>query len=143
MSYCVQADIEKLLPSADLVQLADDDEDGTADAAVIAEAIATVDGDIDAYLQERYELPLSSTPEVVKNISVDLAIYYLYSRRSIDDPVRTARHNSAMKKLRDIADGKISLGLSTPESEQGGSIQSSTTNTDIDRVYDSDTLENF
>jgi len=141
MSYCVQADIEKLLPAADLIQLADDDEDGTADAAVIAEAIATADGDIDGYLQERYTLPLSSTPEIVKNISVDLSIYNLYSRRDIDNPVRTARNTAALKKLTDIAKGVISLGLTTPESETGGSIQSTTE--DTDRIFDSDTMENF
>jgi phage gp36-like protein len=104
-------------------------------------AIATADGDIVGYLQERYALPLSSTPEIIKNISVDLAIYWLYSRRDIDNPVRTARNKDALAKLRGIAEGKISLGLASPESETGGSIQSTTE--DTDRIFDGDTMANF
>ncbi len=141
MSYCTQTDIENLLPSANLIQLADDDEDGVADAAVITEAIASADGDIDGYCQEKYTVPFTAVPEIIKNISVDLAIHFLYSRRDIMPEGRTARYKEAIRKLEKIAAGTLSLGADPEISESQQTLQTSTE--DTDRIFDGDTMENF
>ncbi|NIA28040.1 MAG: DUF1320 domain-containing protein, partial [Desulfobulbaceae bacterium] len=58
------------MPSTESIQLSDDDADGVADAAVVAEAIASADGDIHGYCQKRYTVPFATVPEIIKNISV-------------------------------------------------------------------------
>jgi len=144
MAYCTQSDIEELLPSEQLVQLTDDDEDGVADASVVAQAIAHADGVIDSYCQERYDVPFSTVPEIIKGISVDIAIWYCYTRRDIAMETREKRHDNAMKMLAAIRDGKISLGADPIVSETGQTIQSTTE--DRDRVFtdtDEGTMADF
>jgi len=141
MAYCTQADITKLLPSADLIQLTDDDEDDVADALVIAEGIAHADGIIDGYCQERYTVPFDTVPELIKNLSVEIAIYYFYSRRDIVQETRQRRYDAAIRMLKEIAAGTLKLGADPQESETGSSIQS--TSEDRDRIFDDDTMENF
>ena len=50
---------------------------------VVEEAIAKADGEIDAYLGLRYQLPLMGIPAQVRSLSVEIALYHLYSRRSV------------------------------------------------------------
>lgn len=119
MAYCTQSDIEKQLPQEELVQLTDDDGDGLPDTGVVDEAIAEADAEIDSYLAARYSLPLASVPVLLKKLSVDIAIWNLYSRRAVDEPVRKERYQAAVKLLQAIAEGRASLGVD-PEPGCGG-----------------------
>lgn len=122
MAYSTQADIQKLLTPAQLVQLADDDGNGIADTAVLDEAIAQADATIDAYLASRIAVPISPVPAVVRSLSVDIAIWNIYSRRSIANELRKQRVDAAIAFLKAFADGKVTLGV-TPApaaTEEGG-----------------------
>ena len=120
MGYCAQSDIEDVLTGDEIVQCADYDGDGIADSDVIARAIDWADRKIDSYLGARYEIPLSSTPDVVKNCSVSITIYRLYAnRRSVSEDTRD-EYKDWIKWLEDVAAGKISLGLSDPPDESPG-----------------------
>lgn len=130
MAYCTQSDIEKQLPQAELVQLTDDDADGSPDTGVVDEAIAEADAEIDSYLARRYEVPLDPVPVLVKKLSVDLAIWNLYSRRSVDEPIRKERYQAAVKLLQAIADGRATLGVDPEPAGGGQSIQTSRTKDD-------------
>ena len=117
MSYSTKDDILLQIDEETLINLTDDDDSGTIDDNVVNRAIADADALIDSYLSSRYAIPLLSAPAIIKNISVDIAIYNLYSRRTDTIPdIRKDRFTNALKYLQDITNGKIAL--------QGGNIVS-------------------
>lgn len=105
MAYCIQADLEKLIPVDKLAELTTEVGD-TPDAKVVADCIARADAEIDSYLGVRYRLPLSPVPPQVKSLSVDIALYHLYSRRSVAPPVRQQKYAAAVAFLRQVAAGQ-------------------------------------
>jgi phage gp36-like protein len=108
--YASQADIEARLDPKHLIELADDDGDGTADSAVIEAAIADADALIDTHLGGRYVLPLESVPSVLRKLSADLAIGSLFARRRESaSPQHEARARAAADLLAAIARGEILL----------------------------------
>ena len=54
----------------------------------------------------RYVLPLSATPPQVKNLAVDMALYHLYSRRSVAPQVRRQKYEAAVAFLKQVAAGQ-------------------------------------
>lgn len=117
MAYCSQDDLLKMIPSAELASLTAESGD-EPDAAVVAEAIAKAAGEIDAYLAVRYVLPLTATPPQVKNLAVDLALYHLYSRRSVAPLVRRQNYEAAMAFLKEVAAGQALVeGAGEPSGE--------------------------
>lgn len=148
MAYCAQADIEEQLSQAELIQLTDDTGTGSVDATAVARAIADADDEINSYLQERYTVPLAPVPGLVRKLSVDLAIYNLYSRRDIGMPVRTQRYEADVKLLKSLAKGEASLGVEPPPAEvHDEGIQ--TSRPESDRIFTrkkgdtAGTLDNF
>lgn len=118
MSYSTKADILLQLDSGTLINLTDDIGSGNVDDNVVNQAIANADALIDSYIGSIYAVPLSTVPTVIKNVSVDIAIYNLYSRRTDTLPdIRKDRFTNAMKFLQDIADNKVSLAGVTVSSE--------------------------
>ncbi len=152
MSYSTLDDLKKLIPEEILVQLTDDEETGSVNQVRIDEAIAQADAEINAYCSPRYEVPFLPVPDLVRKLSVDIAIYNLYSRRAEEIPAtRSERYKNAIRQLEGIAKGIVSLGVD-PAAEaaatQGG--PESTTSKD-DRVFSrgrasdgsSGTLDNY
>lgn len=70
---------------------------------------ATVE--IDSYLCRQYALPLPEVPAVLKVICCDIAYYRLIRPEMMTDALAT-RYDKAVKWLRDVAEGKVGLGLS-------------------------------
>lgn len=115
MAYCTQSDLLEQISEDDLIGLTDDAGDGEIDSSVIARAIADADAEIDAYLYQRYTTPLDPVPAIIRKLSADGALYHLHSRRSVGMPdIRKERYEAAMRVLRDIATGMISIGASSP-----------------------------
>lgn len=118
MPYSVQADILNQLDEETLIQLTDDPGDGEVDDDVVTRAIADADATVDSYCQGRYVLPLSPVPAKVRQVSVDIALYNLYSRRGDTAPdIRKDRHKEAIRWLEKVAEGKVKLGADTPASD--------------------------
>jgi phage gp36-like protein len=116
MAYCTLEDLKKALPEAALEELTDDEGAGSIQDARVTEAIAQADALIDTYLGGRYAVPLSSVPAVVRQCSVDIALYYLYKRtvegfaESITEPnTRRTAYKDALRILEDIRSGKMGL----------------------------------
>lgn len=110
--YCALADIKKLLPEDVVVQLTDDEGIGAVNQARVDEAIEQADAEINSYSAVRYAVPFSTVPDVVKKLSVDIAIYNLYSRRTEEiPPTRSERYKNAIRQLEGIAKGVVSLGV--------------------------------
>lgn len=105
MPYCTLDDLLKMVPQAELAQLSAESGE-TPDPEIVAEAIAKAAGEIDAYLAVRYVLPLTATPPQVENLAVDMALYHLYSRRSVAPQVRRQKYEAAVAFLKQVAAGQ-------------------------------------
>jgi len=115
MAYSTQDDMLQQLDETSLIRLTDDAEDGVIDAEVVTRAITDADATIDAYCQGRYTVPLTPVPDKIRGISVDIAVYNLYSRKGDTAPdIRKDRHKEAIRFLEKVSEGKIKLGALTP-----------------------------
>jgi len=115
MAYCIQDDILSLVDATTLIQLTDTAGAEEIDDDKVTRAIADADATIDAYCQNRYTIPLSPVPPKIRQLSVDIAVYNLYSHSDLGMPeIRKERNKEAIRFLERVTDGKINLGASTP-----------------------------
>jgi phage gp36-like protein len=111
MSYSTIDDIRASLPEDELMRLTDDECLGVVGEARVDDAIARAGADIDASCGGRYRVPVSPVPALLKKISVDIAIYDLYSRTVAEVPdARAEQYRNAMRQLEGISRGHVSLG---------------------------------
>lgn len=121
MTYATPQDLIDRFGQDELVELTDRSRLGAIDAAVIARALADADAEIDGYLSGVCPLPLVSVPPRLVKIAADIARYQLYDR-AVTDAIK-ARYDDAIKYLRLLAGGQVSLGLDAanqPVAEVGG-----------------------
>lgn len=113
MAYLTQTDLEERIGPDIVLQLADRDHDGVADAAAIAAAIADADAEINSYLSPIYALPLATAPDIVKRLSAMITRYNLWRRDIPEDHPSYVAYRDALKTLQQIAAGAVSLPLSS------------------------------
>lgn len=109
MSYCTLQDLIDRYSENELIQLSDRINAGTIDINVINRAIADADGEIDGYLAGRFAAPITPIPKSLVRIACDITRYYLYDDLSTDKIDK--RYNDAVKFLKGIANGDISIGI--------------------------------
>lgn len=141
MQYATLADMIRRFREEELVQLTDLDKSGDLVPATVQAALDDAAAVIDAYLQQRYAMPLASVPRVLLNICCDLARAALYEDSITDNVAK--RQDAAMQMLRDLATGKIGLGLDQaaqstapeggPQVTEGGGV----------RVFSGDLLADY
>ena len=107
MSYASLADLVSRFGEQELIQLTDTENVGEIDTLTVSKALADADAEIDAALRGRYQLPLSTTPELVVRIACELTREALYA----DSPSETVkdRAKNARLLLTGIASGKMRL----------------------------------
>ncbi len=141
MAYATLTDIREQMSEDELIPLTSDD--GTLDESVVERAIADADGEIDAYVGYRMEVPLDPVPVMIRKYSVDIAIYNLYARRlDICPDMRRKRYEDAVKFMRLVAEGKISLGQNDPAGNPP-TLSSPAYMVGVDRVMTADKLSRF
>lgn len=114
MAYCTLSDITGVIPQRELIQLTDDDIPPAAvNQAVVDQAIAAADTLINGYIGDRYSIPFTGVPELLKTIALDVVVYRIYLRRKKGDPPEgiKAAYDNSLKLLRDVQAGKLSLGV--------------------------------
>src|SRR5574343_1758427 len=109
MAYCTQTDIEKLIPVLELAEITTEIGDAP-DTSVVEYCIAKADAEIDSYCSKQYSVPFSPVPARITALSVDIAIYHLYSRRSVAPDIRRIKYEDALTFLKDLAKGIASVG---------------------------------
>ncbi|OPX20371.1 MAG: hypothetical protein BZ151_04395 [Desulfobacca sp. 4484_104] len=112
MAYCSQEDLLKMIPEEELAEITSES-GGIPDPAIVAEAIAQADSEIDVYCAVRYAVPFDPVPSLVKSLSVDVAAYHLYSRRSVAPEVRRQKYEDAITLLKAISQGTAVLSMSS------------------------------
>lgn len=143
MAYAALTDIKKLLPESIVIQLTDDENLGEVNQDRIDEAVAQADAEIDSYCGAKYSVPFSTAPDIVKKISVDIAIYNLYSRKvDVIPEIRAERYKNAIRQLEGISKGSISIGEAVePDVPTEGGPE--VNKTESDRIFTRDTMEGF
>lgn len=139
--YCEHADILGQISPDVLIQLTDDTSDGVADMSRVTQAIATADAEIDGYCAGRYNVPFSPVPAVIKGLSVEIAVYYLYKRRTVPERIEKA-YDKAIARLKDISRGLLTLGV-IPEPIPAPAGSGSFSVTDNERVFTRNTLKGY
>lgn len=119
MSYAIKQDILDQMDEDVLIQLTDDTDAGAVNDAIVAKAIDRADAEVDGHCQGRYDIPLSPAPDTIRDRSVDIAIYHLYSRRGEPPGNIVERYKAAIRFLEKIATGAIRLGALTPVPTDG------------------------
>jgi phage gp36-like protein len=122
MAYSTLTELQKRFPSDDIIDLTDDERDGEHNATAVAAAIADADAEIDTYLASRVLVPVDIasgsipplTVALLLKLSCDITRYNLHSRLggAMDETVK-ARYDAAIRKLEQIAAGKLPFDITT------------------------------
>lgn len=116
MSYAAETDIAARYGSNLLLTIADPDGTGAVNAALVTQALSDADELIDSHLQERYTLPLATTPSLLVALAVDIAVYRI---AVLPTEEMRNRYTDALKLLKNIATGVVQLGT-TPIAPTSG-----------------------
>lgn len=119
MTYATQTDLEDAFGAAEILEIADRDRDGEADAPAITAALARADALIDSYLGALYAVPVASPPPILAATACDLARYWLYDDAA---PERVRQgYEDAVAWLKAVAAGEVALGLPPAAAPLAGS----------------------
>jgi phage gp36-like protein len=109
MAYCTAEDIAELYGETARVVMRSDADRAQLDVVRATRAIASADAEIDSYLVGRYSVPVTPTPALLKQLSIDIALY----RMALTMPHRSdemrQRYEDALKTLDKLAAEKIDL----------------------------------
>lgn len=111
MAYATEADIIAIHSEDGLNRLADLDGNGVRDAEKVSRALADAAALIDGYIAVRVSLPISPVPAILKNLSVDIAVYRMASDAGLLSEDMRKRYEDAIAFLRDLAAGKATLPI--------------------------------
>lgn len=109
MAYVSLADLVDRYGEEEIAQRSDRAAGVTIDAAVVGQAIADAEAEIDAWLAARYALPLPTVPAVLKRVAAAMARYHLWEQQA-SERVRQD-YEDARRLLEAISRGRVALGL--------------------------------
>jgi len=120
MGYYIETtDLDNAFGSARIIELADKDLDGVADAEMVDDAIENAESTVESYVARRYDLADVRTkkPKVVIKLSLDLGLYELAKARDealVGEGTDFKEiHDTAIAMLKDIARGNAVLDVTT------------------------------
>ena len=117
MAYATQADIVTLY-SENALFVADRDGDGVPDAEAITRALVSASGEIDSFLNVRYQVPIETPSDLLMQFCVDIALYRLALGRDVLTEEHRKRYEDAHAHLKLISTGKAALVLPAPEGQE-------------------------
>ena len=119
MAYCTVTDLKNTLPESQLIQLTDDNDTGKIDDEKLNEAIRKADDFIDGHIRGRYDLPLTTVPSMVRDLSIRLATWFLFRRSfslTLPDPLKED-YKDCVELLMKIQKGQVSPFPNPPSQE--------------------------
>ncbi len=113
MPLVTLTDLDKRFTMEAVLKLAAD-KSGALNQVRVDQALSDAASEVEGYLSGRYQLPLSSVPEMVERVACDIAWYYLHGQIKPEHVEK--RYQRCIDWLKSVAKGEVSLGIST----QGG-----------------------
>jgi phage gp36-like protein len=107
----------------------------------IDEALATADDEINGYLSRRFVLPLPEVPDLLKRNAIVIAFYWLADRDNQVTDLLQDRYDRAIAKIKEIAAGKVDLGLPTPDMPPEGNVGKVELVQDNERLFTRNSLK--
>lgn len=132
MPYSLKADIQKEISDDELIGLTDDESSGVINDVRVTAAIAKADALIDSYCGQVAEVPFTTVPAIIKQHSITIAIYFLFSRRGVAPEIRRKNYEDAVSHLKDISNGKAAL---PPITEDEVSAEPQSARTEDDKIF--------
>jgi phage gp36-like protein len=119
MSYAAVTDMQARYPNRDLVQLTNEDPTQvTVNTTFLQTFLGDASDEIDAYLEARFGLPLTDPPAILTRLCCEIAMYHLQALRPIHDLAFAKEiYEKNLAFLKEVSDGKRTLGLSTDSEE--------------------------
>lgn len=115
-AYATLDDIATIHGQDMLLRVADRDGDEQIDEDAVGLALESASSEIDSYVSTRYDVPLASPGNMVKQVCVDIAVYRLaYNHSALTDEMRT-RYEDAIAWLKAISKGDAAI---VPEDGSG------------------------
>ncbi len=117
MTYATLTNMQARYPLRDLIALSDPDnlmiQEGPINQALVDASV-----EIDGYLESRFSLPLADPPAVLNLHCCTIAMYRLQSLRPLHDlEDARKRYEDALEFFQKVAEGELTLGLSTDNAE--------------------------
>lgn len=147
MAYIQNSDIGTRVGGQSLIQLADDDGDNLADAAVLDEVRLAAEGEVNSHLATRFAVPIDTIihPELaglLASLTLDLAEYRLRQRRPPVSMECERKRTHTLDLLRRFSNGELALPSSAQveSSSLRGSLASTTGD---DRVLSREELRDY
>ncbi|EFS2647611.1 DUF1320 domain-containing protein [Salmonella enterica] len=119
--YCTPEDVMKVLPRQQLIELTCDVSGYSVtqalpeqpDEAVVNEAIRYASEYADGFLRNRYRVPLTRVPTIIRDLVVNLTIERLYLRRPAKDLPESVKRlfSGTLKTLELIRDARMTPGI--------------------------------
>jgi len=113
--YITQSDLQVPVGgAAKLLELTDLDADAAVDSEVVDQVIARAEGMVNGFLAQRFSVPVLATSNLVKDLCLDIACFYLAQVRRRDDlETWSRRYDKALAKLEKLASGAMQLDVAT------------------------------
>ena len=110
--YISQTDLDVYLSDAVLIQLTDDSNAGSIDTTKVTECIIAAEAEVNSSVGKQYTVPIVGTvPENVKGWAVQLAVFFLHSRRLPVPEDAREMAAEARRQLEKVAEGDLSLDI--------------------------------
>lgn len=144
--YCTLQDIERRIGTNRYNQLSRAYAEGTSWGDIVRDTIAEASSIVDSYLMKRYIIPVGDVddpscpvPLVVRNLTIDIAIYLLWRRtgQAEQQPDIKEGYEKAVQRLKDIAQGLAEVPAAEKDSNHGGAFGADP------RVFTSKEMERF
>jgi len=145
MPYSQDSDLTNdIISEKELIDLTDDDGLGTVNTTRVAAARSRIDELIDGHLRAGgYTLPLASTPPMLKSISLDGTVYYLWERKKKHNMPEGMKDKlkAVMALLMRIQKRQILIGADEAVEKAGGNYK--TNKTSDDKMFPKEKLDSY
>jgi phage gp36-like protein len=126
MAYATPQDLIDRLGVREATAISDRNSTGQPNTAVLTQALALAQDEVNAYVGRRYALPLVSrstgqllVPSMLTRMVIDIARYRQTGTEIMETEAIRNRFKDAVKVLEQIAKGEVSLGDAAPAGAGG------------------------
>jgi len=143
MAYSTTQDLLTRITMQTLVQLTDTGGTGNVNETIVQSAVADSDSMINSMIAPVYQVPLTTAPPVIRELSATMAVYRLHLFRSVDPGIWKDEYERALGFLRSVAEGKAKLEGVAAEPPASASLSDSVDFSSKDRRFSRDDLKEW